>query len=76
MYNNELFQVIASNPGITALEIVEYFGRGKGVIYRNLIRLEKYDVIYTQQIPSPNNMGKSIVNAYYPKPSALKYKRG
>ena len=40
MYNDEIFQKIATTPGLNALELAEYFGRQKGVIYRNLIRLE------------------------------------
>ena len=75
MYNDELFQKIASNPGITVEELAEYFEQPKGSIYRKLNRLEKYDVLYTRQIPSPCPRGKSTVKAYYPQETALKYKR-
>lgn len=74
MYNNELFQAIASNPGITVLELAEHLEQSKYAIRRKLYLLEKYDVLYTRQIPSPNNRGKSTVKAYYPRLSALKYK--
>lgn len=75
MYNNELFQEIASNPGITVLELAEHFGQSKYAIRRKLSLLEKYDVLYTRQEPSPNTRGKSTVKTYYPQQTALKYKR-
>ena len=75
MYNNEIFQAIASNPGITVLELAEHLGQSKYAIRRKLQLLEKYDVLYTRQIPSPINRGRSTVKAYYPQKTALKYKR-
>lgn len=75
MYNNELFQAIASNPGLTVLELAEHLGQSKYAICRKLQLLEKYDVLYTLQEPNPSSRGKSTVKTYYVQPSALKYKR-
>lgn len=75
MYNDELFQQIASNPGITIEELAEHLGIHKNSIRKRLNRLEKYDVLYTRRVPSPNTRGKSTVKLYYPQESALKYKR-
>ncbi len=75
MYNDELFQKIATTPGLTAPELAEYFGRDTNTIRVKLRRLEKYDVLHTRQIPNPKPNGRATVKAYYPQKTALKYKR-
>ena len=75
MYNDELFQKIAETPGLTCLQLAEYFGANPTTFRGKLNRLKKYDVLTTQQIPSPKQMGPATVKAYYPSEEGLKYVR-